>query len=101
MKYPEFNEFTSPHLLFVSGESVDYEKIDEILKTCDSFSLGPNTWIVRKLPDRWKFWQSISDAVPVIQGQKADLFLCPIVSEASYRTSPEGGFGLNEWLEKS
>lgn len=97
----EHNEITSVYLLFVNGASADYEKIDEILKGCDSFSLGPNTWIVRRFPDKWKFWQSISEAVPVVPGQKADVLLCPILSEACYRTAPEGGFGLNERLAKS
>jgi hypothetical protein len=98
MKHSEYNELTWPHLLYVSGESVDYEAIERILKSCEAYPLGPHCWIVRKFPDRFQFAEQIRAAIPVLPGQKADMFLCPLSNETWYHTSPEGGFGLRQWL---
>jgi hypothetical protein len=92
------DETNWPHLLFVSGESADYVAIEQILRTCDSFSLGPHCWIVRKFSNRFQFAESIRACIAVLPGQKAEMFLIPLSNATQYGTSPEGGFGLEKWL---
>jgi len=88
------------YLLYVTGDGVDYAKLQEQLKEVPHFGLGPFCWLVLLSEQAARpFSDAASFALPM-EGGKAELLLCR-VSQTGIVHGNAGGLGLVEWLKKN
>ena len=92
-------QLSGPHLLYVSGEDVDYERIEQLLASRDHHSVGTHCWLLRALPDRDLLADAIRAAMPASPKQ-SELLLAP-VSPHHILYATQQGFGLYAWLSKA
>lgn len=86
-----------PHLLYVSGDDVDFNQLQSVVETVPHFQLGPFCWLVRP-PDRNRFAETLRVALPEAP-RKSELLLCPVSRYSSF-FGTQGGLGLSVWLKK-
>ena len=88
------------HLLYVTGDDVDWALIEKELSAFSHFPLGPHCWLVRPpLPaGRNLVADRIQSALPE-PPRKSEMFLCPISRYAIVRTT-QSGYGLDAWLKQ-
>jgi hypothetical protein len=92
-------ELSWPHLLYVNGDGVDYDAVEQLVSQYDHFQLGPFYWILKGLPqDRRQFSEKLRADLPLAP-EKSEFYLCPLSSSAILHTK-QGGFGLSAWLNK-
>ena len=87
-----------PHLLYVNGEDVDFERVQKVVETVPHFALGPLCWLVRPPPDRNQFAEKLRASLPEAP-RKSEILLCP-VSRFGMSHGTEGGWGLSAWLNE-
>jgi len=87
-----------PHLLYITGDEVDFALVQSVVESVPHFVLGPFCWIVRPPPRaRDRFVEKLEAALPALPN-KSELLLCP-VSDARLFRGKQGGFGLQQWLK--
>jgi hypothetical protein len=86
-----------PHLLYITGDDVNFKMVESIVKTVPHFPMGPFCWLVRPV-NRNVFIKSLEKALP--EGPlKSEMFMCP-VSRYSMLHTTQGGNGLEGWLKQ-
>ena len=87
-----------PHLLYVSGDDVNFERVQAVVEIVPHFVLGPLCWLVRPPRDRNQFAERLQAAMPEAP-RKSEYLLCP-VSRYSMFHATQDGFGLSAWLKQ-
>jgi len=88
------------YLLYVNGDGVDFEKVQQLVGAFPHYVLGPLCWLVR--PPQQEI-QSFSDAVSLAMpsgGDRAEVLLCHLSGSSIFHNN-EAGWGLVPWLVKN
>src|SRR5882724_5254890 len=85
------------HVLYVSGEELDWGIIQAIISPYASYQLGPHCWLIRA-PQDIEFFYKLRAMLPPAPS-KSELLYFP-VSDAQIRLVAQGGWGLGLWLDR-
>jgi hypothetical protein len=87
------------YLLWVTGDEVDFVKLQQIIDPVQNFVLGPFAWLVH-LPAgaARRFQNAASAAIPIDDGNAGLLLVRLAVPLTIHRNGD--GLGLAQWLHK-
>jgi hypothetical protein len=92
---------SGPHLLYISGDDLDHEAIQTVVNELPHFVLGPFCWVVKppSSQERTIFADKLQAVLPAPPSKHEFLF-CPLLSNARFLRTSQGGLGLKDWLKK-
>ena len=86
-------------MLYVSGASVDYVKVEEIVASVVHTPLGPHCWLIQRLRDRNRLAARLEAAMPP-EPDTYTLLFCPVSDSSVLRSRSIGrGQNLFHWLQ--
>jgi len=90
---------SGPYILYVTGDGVNFDRLQKVVGTVPNFVLSPFCWLVMlSAQQAAQFSDAASFALPMEEG-RAELLLCHLAKTAVLHGNA-GGLGLAEWLKK-